>query len=744
MDLDLARLELAQVGSVSHRRTLELFPPGKKRRQKFVVGDDNGVVTCFEMKREEPQEVYRCATESGSAIRALALNENAGKRDRVFAAQDQSVFAVKKGKQAFRLDAPLAEPINNLAVDELMIYAGCDFIYNLYQDGQDAGFHMCHDRVNGMAVQRLSPRSPIAECALACQDRCLRIMSGQDKLLEVPTSSPATAVAKFIADGRPDTAPQKQLLFGMASGGWGVLQLGIEGGVRKVFEVQGGGTAGDAVALLRAHDVTQDGVDDVVLTRSDGRIQVHQVAPESQSLVFTAEVGEAVQAVQCGVVNTPGYQEVVALTLSGKVISFSSEQGGSDGNGMGGVAGGGVRLAGAEEDGSAVDQLKAAPKIKALTQELEDLKKQVARERDRFAKQNQADQFVPTAYKFAVQSRVTLEPEAAAYALDVEIPLPLDVITLTSDVHLDLLEGGSSSAVVSVTPPPEEGHAVLATFRFQEPTTRAQIRYRTNEGESGHITLGVVAQTSGGMPKMCQVVKHHIKPLSLHHRISPPPDGEQELPWNVLELQGDFSISMAKEWISAALPEVPPRMEEESFELAYTSAYTGSHLRITCEEGRATIRSDSISTVVILRDLMEAKANELRVELNDECRVDDGAVATMLERLDPKLQSQMLLARRVSMIEAVKELSMQEQDSPWMDPEYRYILENADTIREEWKARPRALQYLSGVLTDLYVDWHKCRGRDMRHFIPQLQEYLARPDYTLAGLQQNFMMAVQQ
>ena len=99
----------------------------------------------------------------------------------------------------------------------------------------------------------------------------------------------------------------------------------------------------------------------------------------------------------------------------------------------------------------------------------------------------------------------------------------------------------------------------------------------------------------------------------------------------------------------------------------------------------------------------------------------------------------MQLGRRASLVEAVKELAMQEQDSPWMDPEYKFILEHAESIREEWKNRPRALQYVAGVLTDLYVDWHKCSGRDVRHGIPQLQEFLGRQGYSLDELEATFL-----
>lgn len=57
---------------------------------------------------------------------------------------------------------------------------------------------------------------------------------------------------------------------------------------------------------------------------------------------------------------------------------------------------------------------------------------------------------------------------------------------------------------------------------------------------------------------------------------------------------------------------------------------------------------------------------------------------------------------------------MQEEGShAWMSDEYKYIIENADRIKTDFKAQPRALQYLSGILTDLLVDVSKFRGVDV-------------------------------
>jgi hypothetical protein len=49
---------------------------------------------------------------------------------------------------------------------------------------------------------------------------------------------------------------------------------------------------------------------------------------------------------------------------------------------------------------------------------------------------------------------------------------------------------------------------------------------------------------------------------------------------------------------------------------------------------------------------------------------------------------------------------------------------NIATFEQDFKERPRALEHVGGIVTDLYVDWHKLQGRDVKHNIPELQRLL--------------------
>ncbi len=49
--------------------------------------------------------------------------------------------------------------------------------------------------------------------------------------------------------------------------------------------------------------------------------------------------------------------------------------------------------------------------------------------------------------------------------------------------------------------------------------------------------------------------------------------------------------------------------------------------------------------------------------------------------------------------------------------------------RKAFKNRDRSLEFLTGIVTDLYVDWNRIQGNDAKHKIPQLQNVVLNGDF---------------
>ena len=75
---------------------------------------------------------------------------------------------------------------------------------------------------------------------------------------------------------------------------------------------------------------------------------------------------------------------------------------------------------------------------------------------------------------------------------------------------------------------------------------------------------------------------------------------------------------------------------------------------------------------------------------------------------------------------------MQEPDTSFLAPEYLEILENEEQIQRELKEQPGRLQFLHGIIEDLFVDNAKFKGQNATNQVPQLQRVLQ--DYSLDAL----------
>lgn len=86
------------------------------------------------------------------------------------------------------------------------------------------------------------------------------------------------------------------------------------------------------------------------------------------------------------------------------------------------------------------------------------------------------------------------------------------------------------------------------------------------------------------------------------------------------------------------------------------------------------------------------------------------------------------MAKKVQLIDALKELQVHEEDLTFMSPEYRQILEEADSLQAEFKRQPCHLERLYGMITDLYIDKFKFKGVNVKGKVPALLEILDNYD----------------
>lgn len=712
MELNLNHVDYIQVG-VTSQKTMKLLPTvGRKATQKVAVADHDGVVTCFGMKKGEAVPVFKSLP--GQKISRLELGGALGTaQEKIFVCSGSEVRGyTKKGKQFLTFEANLTESINAMHVSGSDLFVCASYIYNHYCDCKDQDYYLSGDKINdvlSLPVETVGRIVPI----LACQDRVLRVLQRSDLLYDVEVSGPPTVLELHNRDGGKDG---EEVLYGTADGKLGLLQI-TKSGALTSWELDNEKKKG-GVLCIDTFDIVGDGVKDILVGRDDGTVEVYGLDSSNEpTLRFENVLSESVTSIQGGCVGKEMHDEVLTTTYTGWVSGLTTEP-------QQMVAGPGDEIKMSRE---------TQGKVAALRAELEQLQVKVLQGREKYQQSSQSSTAVSAVPVFSINDKFTLCQDDASYSLTLEVQTAIDNLLLQSDVPIDLLDVEKNSAVVSFSECDSEsnGNFLLATYRCQANTTRLELKVRSIEGQYGTLQAYVTPRLQ---PKTCQVRQYQIKPLSLHQRTH---TIDQDRPMNTLRLIGQFSFAEIHSWVVFCLPEVPEKTPAgESITFYFQNTFLGTQLEATYRKGDANFKSDNISTISILKDVLSKEATKRKINLNISYEVNEDSVSHTLKMIHPKLEYQLILAKKVQLIDALKELQVQEGNADFLIPEYRSILDESDKLLEEYKKQPAHLERLYGMITDLFIDKFKFKGQNVKTKVSQLLTILN--NYELDSLMEFF------
>ncbi|GMH58382.1 hypothetical protein TL16_g02598 [Triparma laevis f. inornata] len=768
MELDLVQQSLLATRPCTSMGTMQLIPPSsskssKPAKHKMILGENSGCISLYEIKKAEVQTVFTnetllnsnaggtggpkdatlndmgggdetisttlgagrktlgsmfssqnsdsnlfnpSSTIANGGIKSIALGGNSNKKDKIFATNGSKIIGLsKKGKPFFSLTSNSSE-----STEQILFYQVAEGVNwleyeNLVnEDNLDSEAHL--------------------DTLLGCHDRSIRVIRNGECISNLGVDVNVTSLGCY--DKNKIQPGPKKIVFGTSSGTVAMLRVDQDGAGAHGWAIPAKSKSRGMVNVLTFSDISKDGVDDIVVGWEDGNIEVlgFDVNPDLPQTQFSANLGESVSSLAVGRLSNAEFEEIVCVGFSGKVVSFTNEP---------------LNTKDASDvHGRTHAKINNENKIRSMQKELEELESKISQKRTQLAAKERAVQLdysegsssggnndggpsvmLPT---FDAKTIFALDEEEAAYKISVEIPLEMNLVLLASSVSVDLLDSDTSTATVSRSPPPPDSDLKLcACYRMVEGGSRLQMKIRTTEGEYGEITATIVGNS---VPtKSAVVVKLPVKPLSLHCRAVAFREDELERELNVLTLRGSFSVNVAHEWMRAGVPEIPPYVEsDEAKAWTFRNVFTGSILKVTYEKDLMRVESDNLSTLAIFKECVSRESMRRRVHVSDSVEVKESTIPGFLGLLHNRLQHLLALSRQVDIIESLKEINNAEAgDTTWMSQEYVEILKNADAIKAEHKQRPMLMNYLAGIITDLFVDRHKLRGVDVRHRIPELQ-----------------------
>ena len=318
---------------------------------------------------------------------------------------------------------------------------------------------------------------------------------------------------------------------------------------------------------------------------------------------------------------------------------------------------------------------------------------------------------------------MSLNTEDATYSVVIESQIPIESICFQSDLDIELLEqsNGSVNQIQGVK-------GLLATYRFEDvTTTRAEIKIRTVEGTGGDLNAYILPMYE---PRVAQTVTFSIKPLCLHQKTAVL--DESSAPMNTLTINGNFSIGDVHGWVSQILPDIPPHVTEEQVNSQFLNLFLGTRLICNYTRGHAEFQSDSVSSIIIVKDVINNLSTMHKIHIDQSCQIDPTSHEHQLSKIDTKMSELFKLEEKMKFLEGLREISLQDELQSF-SPEYKEVVAKADEYKENFEKQPRKLRYLQGVVTDLFIDRCKVVGyHQAMEQIPNLQHILA--NYNLEDL----------
>ncbi|XP_068907330.1 Bardet-Biedl syndrome 7 protein homolog isoform X2 [Tenebrio molitor] len=711
MELELSRIDYTLVG-ITSTNCLKLLPPSvSKEPQKVAVADNDGILQIFSIKKEDIQLHFK--TLPGPKISSLQLGGAIGSpTDKIFVAAENEVKGyTKKGKLFLTFDSGMTETVTSMFVLGNDLFLCGKHIYNHYRDCKDVGSYLCGDRIVDV-IAFYADKTRRLMSLIACEGRMIRALEHARVTLSMEVESAPTLLHILEEDST------KTILFGTVDGRVGILDVEKQHGFdRWLID----GSNASTISCLDAYDMTGNGTKNLIVGRQDGTIEAYIInvadKMDASILIYSHNCNESVSSLQCGVVGTQGFDEILVVTYTGRVFGLTTEA--VDKN-----------VGGDSTVGNYIFSQETSTKISRLKGDIEDLQVKVGKEREKYQSSTQSFfEELSAIPLLSIKDSFVLSKETATYILTMEVPTAIDNILLQSNVPVDLLDVEKNSAVVSYSDSDRTvGNFLLATYRCQINTNRLEIKIRTIEGQHGVLQAYVTPLVQ---PKCSRLQQYEIKPLSLHYRIY---KFDESRIFNTLTIKGTFSLAEIHTWLSQCLPEVPEKPQiSENTELYFESTLLGTILQGTYQKGEAFFKSDNVSTISILKEFLTKEATKKKIKIEISSSINDESINHVIKLIEPKLVKQKMISNNVTLLDALNELEVNDEESlGCLSGKYKDLLVNEKGLRAEFQEQPDYLDRLYGIVSDLYVDYNKFKGCNVKSKLVRLREIL--DDYSYDAL----------
>lgn len=179
-----------------------------------------------------------------------------------------------------------------------------------------------------------------------------------------------------------------------------------------------------------------------------------------------------------------------------------------------------------------------------------------------------------------------------------------------------------------------------------------EIKLRYLEGLEGEISVYVIPANN---PNLCQLIKVPVLSLNMHTLVADESISYADLKLNSIYFSGAFKETDMVNWVRGMLPNIPQTIQDQQ-QLVFVSTFVGSILTYQYKDSLATFRSNSASTIVIIKKFIVKEANQRGIQIDVKWDTEVDSVNCILELMNDRFLQNKVIQQKHSLIPALKEL----------------------------------------------------------------------------------------
>uniref|UniRef100_A0A5S6QVZ7 Bardet-Biedl syndrome 7 protein homolog n=1 Tax=Trichuris muris TaxID=70415 RepID=A0A5S6QVZ7_TRIMR len=645
--------------SPTSKKCMRLLPPLSKGdgTQQVVLANQNGVVWCLRWKKQPMVEFKTFPGQRTDAL-TLAGDEDVG-ADKIFFASGSIVNGYnRRGKHFLAFETNKTDLITCMAIHGVEMILCSSHTMTHYHDCIETFHYLSDDAILDVACfETTTDFNEDKELCivLACENHSIKLLCGNHLVTETEISAAPNILHPAAMDTEPQKTKEKKILiYGTLAGSIGEIAV-YSNKIEHKWEVPPvNGCA--VINAIECCDLQGDGSVSMLAGRDDGTVEMyHYVIGEGITLTDCLRCPGSVVALQCGNFRNTTKLDILACTYSGKLLAWTAD----------------------EPFSSSVKDENAAlleNQFSSLRTEIDKLREEVKSRRAKYVISNQQKATMSRLPVFPIEERLFLNDQDTVHHLNMELPVSIDWVIFRTEVAVDLVDVGQNSAIFSLIENDRGSpDALMATYRCQANMTRFEMSMRTIEGKYGNLEFYVSPRTN---PTVCQLRSYPIKPLSLHRRTA---KFDESRPHNKLTIKGKFGVFEAYNLVASCLPgmaEQPPEGEDVS--CYFVSCFTGTQLHITCKQNEIVARSDNLSTVTILQDVINHEGSKLGWKLDITNEMNLSTVPFVLNLVGERLREWSDMLKKITYAEILKDVTIHPEEEESLTTEFKEVLRNSN------------------------------------------------------------------